>query len=813
MFKTYLTVLWRNLRKRKSYAIINLLGLATGMAVCMLLVLYIQNELGYDTFHEKGDRIYRLALERKYPGRSTFFGSIPPSIGKVVQQDFPEVRAYTRLMNVAQGGLLMTAGDKTFEETHVLEVDSNFFRVFSVEVLQGDVHEALSKPNTVVLTEKTAIRYFGSAEVALGKTIVQDGGRKLLVGSVVRDWPEKSHMTFDMLLSMMNATFDPDPDYYDLYTYTYLLLKNGTSARVLESKLPQIVTKYVAGSIQQGFGESYEQFVHEGNGYRYFLQPLPDIHLTSELEDELKPTGSLRIVTLFSLVAAFILFLACINFVNLSTALSLDRAREVGVRKVFGSDRKTLIGQFLSESVFLGFLSTLLGVVIYVLLVPVLNRITGESLNVTWLLRPERLGIVIGMGLFVGALAGLYPALVLSGFQPITVLKGRLKSSRRGLALRNGLVVFQFSVSIILIICTLVINRQMGYVLEDRLGFRKDHIITVKQIWKAGEHANAFVQEVGTIPGVHTVSLCSDLPGQEPLASCAMQIVGTRVSRTQETLYADDQYANLLGLHLREGRFFDPAFPTDSFALVLNQSAVRDFGLKNPIGARITSTETFFNPPGGKTQTVYTVIGVVDDFHFQSLHRSIAPLVIANRSRFGGYNLGIRVEGNHLENALAQIQSIWKGFDAKYPMRYSFLDQDLADQYKVETTSRRIFTVFSMLAIFIACIGLFGLATYATYQRTREVGIRKVLGASTGSILYLLTRSFLRLVLIALCIAVPVAWWAMHGWLQDFAYRTSLSWWIFGLAGVGTLVVAFSTISFQTVRAALMNPVKSLRTE
>jgi len=820
MYRNYFKVMVRNFLKRKAFTLINLFGLATGMAICLLLALYIQNELGYDNFHERGDQICRLAMERKYPGRSALRGGIPKSIGQAVKTEFPEVLESTRVLNIGYNGIKVTAGEKLFTEKAVLMVDSNFFRVFTGIFLQGDVNSALQKPGTAVLNETTAKKYFGSVENAMGQPIIVDEFRKCIISGVCRDWPEKSHFQFSCLLSTSGLDGLNTQDYVYFGPYTYLLLDRHASATALESKLPRIVDKYVSGTIARIFGEPYDKFIAEGNGYRYFLQPIKQIHLHSELEDELRPTTSLRIIVLFGSIGAFILFLACVNFINLSTALSVERAREIGIRKTFGSRRHELMGQFLSESVFLSILSMLVALLFVVLLTPLLNRLSGSSLTFTYFLHPFRLLSVFTFSIFVGIIAGLYPAFVLASFDPMMVLKGRFKSNRRGIALRNGLVIFQFSISVILIICTVVVNKQMHYMLGDDLGFRRDHIITVDRLWqmrtpdRSEDPQKAFIGEVSKIAGVEEISECSGLPGNDNSAGGGTWVaLDNNASRTQKTSQVDDRYLSLLNLQLKEGRFFSKAFATDSFALVLNESAVKDFGLENPIGARLISKEAGFNPRDEKEQWFFTVIGVVKDYHFQSLHKKIAPLIFMNSNKFGWGSAGIRVKGDHFKTTVADIEKTWKRFDPKDDFRFSFLDQDLAAQYKFEETEQKIFTIFSLLAILIACIGLLGLASYSTIQRTKEISIRKVLGAMPGNIIMILSKDFLTLVIIASLIAFPLAWWAMHSWLQGFSYRVDISWWVFLLAGSIAAMIAMLTISYQAIKASIANPVESLKTE
>ena len=814
MLKNYISVMFRSLLKRKVFTFINLSGLAIGFAVSILLLLYIQYELGYDSFHQRNEQIYRLALERKYPNRTALMGEIPIPIGPAVKNEFPEVEESVSILNFAGNGAKIRVDDKSFEDKEILAVDSTFFQVFSGDFIEGDINTALHKPGTAVLNESTARRIFGSPQNALGKSLIINGFLTVTVDGVCRDWPEKSHIKFNILFSSLGLNTGVQ-NYYDLITYTYLLLNKNASAELLESKLPLIVEKYVSGEIQQGFGISYEQFIKEGNGYRYFLQPLTKIHLYSQLEDELNPVGSIQRVYIFGGIAAFILFLACINFINLSTAVSVDRAREVGIRKAFGSRKNTLVWQFVSESIIFCLASFVVAILLVVIFAPILSDISGTNISIHNLSDPWDIVLTIAFVFIIGAVAGLYPAFVLSSFKPISILKGNFKSTSKGLALRNGLVIFQFSISIILIIFTIAVNVQMKFMLGDRLGFQRDHIIVLDGLngqISNGEQIpkNRLVEEVSKIAGVDDWSRCSDLPDGRGFASLAMQAVDTKTSRTQKTIFVDERYTRLLGMKLKEGRFFSTDFASDSMSLLLNEQAVKDFGLKNPIGAKITSTESFFNSRDGKTIYTYTVVGVVKDFHFESLHRKITPLVMANTGRFGWGMVALKIKGDHFKSTLNYLEKVWQQIDPKSKPKYYFLDQSVASLYQAEKSEQKIFTLFSFLAIFIASIGLFGLSTYAIHQRIKEVSIRKILGAAPTNIILVLSKDFMILIGISMLIAFPVAWWVLDKWLHQFAYRITPGWGIFMLGGTIALIIAALTIGFQAVKTAKDDPLKSL---
>jgi putative ABC transport system permease protein len=813
MLKNYFNVAIRSLLKRKGYTLINVLGLATGMAVCLLIVLYIQSELGYDSFHKNGDSIYRVALDRKYPGRSTSYSMIPQSIGEAIQHEYPEVLQCTRLFNfLGNGNLFVKIGDKVFEEKRVLLADSNFFNVFTAKLLKGDPATALRKPNTAVINETTAKKYFGSVENAIGKSFESDNAAQFMISGVCKDWPDNSHFIFDMLIADATFPFIHQPNYTNFSAHTYLLVNPNTSPTALEAKFPHIIEKYVSGEIGRSFGVSFQQFQAAGNGYHYYLQPLKKIHLTSDLEGELKPNGSIKAVYIFSVIAVFILVIACINFINLSTARSVERAKEVGIRKTFGSEKKSIIWQFLLESVLVSLLSMIVAVLLIVLLLPLFNKVSGKELTTAYFMEPLKIISLVGFAILVGIVAGLYPAFVLSSFKPIMVLKGKFKSNKYGTALRNALVVFQFAISVILIICTIIVNRQMQYMLGDKLGFRKDHIIEIERADLLGDKSKSFNNELAKISGVETVSNCSSLPGQGGFFGSAFQVVNSKQPMTGRAVIVDDQFALILDLQMKEGRFFSKQFAIDSLALVLNEKAVEELGLKDPIGARLTTPD--FNGQNGE-ETIYTVVGVAKDFHYQSLHQKIEPLVFVNAEKFRGAmgTTAVRIKADNFKSAVEAIGKIWKQFVPEKPFHYDFLDRTLANQYLAEQTTERIFTVFSVLAIFIACIGLLGLAAYATQLRMREISIRKVLGASAGNIARMLSKDFLKLVLVSVVIAYPLAWWGMHSWLQNFAYQTNMSWWIFLVAGVIAAMIALLTISFQAIKAALSNPAETLRAE
>ena len=818
MLTNYIKIAWRNLLKNKLNTVINITGLSIGMTCCILIVLYVVDEQRYDQQWPNGDRIYRMALERKYPDRSTQYAVIPQSYAAVVKKEIAGVEDVVRLFSFnANAPTLFKYESQVFEERNVLVADSGFFRVFQVPMLQGNRDKVLNRPNTVVLTQKTASRLFGRVN-PVGKVIDIVQGPKLEVTGICDDLSENTHFTFDFLVSAVGPPDAAQPDnFIGFSAYTYLLLKPGTRPETVQAKLPALVEKYAAGQVQRNFGVSFREYLKAGNGYFYFLQPLAGIHLNSHLEAELGANGSQTLVTIFSLIAGFILLIAAINFMNLATARSIERAREVGIRKSLGSTRQQLAVQFLTESVLLSLFSFALAVGLVVALLPAFNNLAGKHLSAGFLLG-WRMPVLVLLAVGIGLLAGSYPAGVLSAFEPIKVLKGssgpafRFTATRQGHLLRNGLVVFQFAISVILIICTLVVFSQLHYIQTKELGFTKEAVITIQGAGFLDKKTVAFKEELSRQAGVEQVGGSSALPGEQNYFGITFRRTGETETITGRGLMTDDAYLPAMKMTMLAGRSFGKTFD-DSLSVILNEVAVKEMGLVNPIGKRIVSPENFGQRGG--PEVTYTVVGVVKNFHFSSLHDRISPLFILHDRWFGRTNnqIVLRVKATNPQAVIAQAEALWKRYLPEQPFHYSFLAANWDTLYQTEQVSERIFGVFSLLAIFIACMGLLGLAIYVIQQRRKEIGIRKVLGASIIGIVTLLSKDFLKLVLIAIVIASPLAWYAMSQWLQSFAYKIDLEWWVFVLAGFLAIGIALITVSFQSIRAALMNPVKSLRSE
>ncbi len=818
MWQNYLKIAWRNLLRNRSYALINILGLAIGLACFMFIALYVQDELSYDRWQEKGDRIYRMALERKYPGRSRHYAIIPSGYGEVMDKEFPEVEKVCRLFAFDQFGLIVRKGNEVYKENEVIWADSTFFQLFSIPLLSGDPRAALTKPNTAVLTESLARKYFGE-EDPVGQVLdLPEADQGLEVTGVCADVPENSHLRFSLLVSSFTLNFlaeEDAPNFINFSAYTYLLLKPGASPEQLERKFPKMVVKYASGQILNRYGVNYEEYQRQGNGYHYFLQPLPDIYLDSKLEAEIRPPGSRRQVYFFTAIALLILVIASINFMNLATARSASRAREVGIRKTLGSGRRAISMQFLTEALLIGLVSGLLAYCINLMALGQFNDIADKALSIERLYSWPFLLTLIGASMITGLLSGIYPAIALSAFRPVEVLRGKIMQQTKGAGLRNALVAFQFTISIFLIACTVVVYRQLAFTQNKDLGFDKEQVISLKGADNLTAQENETMKEaLQKLPGIAAVSGCSSQPGQQYFG-VSFQPPGAEEMTTGSGLIVDEGYVECMSMQVVAGRSFAEAF-ADSLSIVINEAAAREMELAEPVGTRLTSPDDFLNDSTAEN-TLYTIVGVVEDFHFQSLHHPISPLfLINNRQNFTpevDNLITARLEAGNVQHTLRRVEQLWKELHPELPFQYSFLDRDWAELYDKEIAARKVFGLFSLLAIFIACLGLLALAAFTVEQRTKEIGIRKILGASVLGILGLLSRDFLRLVFLALALATPLAWYAMKRWLDGFAYHTTLAWWAFALAGALAVGIAFLTVSYHSLKAALGNPVEALKTE
>ncbi|HEY1054071.1 MAG TPA: ABC transporter permease [Emticicia sp.] len=804
MFSNYLTIAFRNLWRHKGFTAINVLGLAVGLASCLLIVLFVSHELSYDHYHANADRMYRMTLYGKMDEKEIKLAYTAEPAGPALLRDFAGIESMTRIRN--DGGLLVKNGKDVFKEEKIAFVEPNFFSFFSIRMLKGNMAKALIDPKTVVLTETTARKYFGMAD-PIGKTLTIGNLGIFQVTGICKDIPSNTHFHYDMLGSFKSV--NRGDKWLASGAHTYVLLREGYTLKQLEAQSQALVNKYVSSEINQFFGMSFIEFQQKGNHLSFPFQRVTDIHLHSNLDDEIEANSDIKYVYIFSIIALFILLLACVNFMNLSTAGSAGRSKEVGIRKVLGSVQTQLVSQFLTESVLLTLLALLLALVFIILLLPGFNNLTGKVFTLGSVFNGRVISATILSCLLIGLLAGSYPAFVLSSFKPITVLKGKVQASFRSGWLRNTLVTGQFVVSIGIIIATIVANQQLTFMQNKKIGFDKEQVLVLHETQVLGEKLNAFKNELSKLSPVVRVSLAGFLPaGISRKSIDGVQVKnGNRVTTHRtKSYYVDEDYLPTLGMKIAQGRNFSKAFLTDNSAILINEAAAKVFGFKNPINQQVSLTG---DGSDGSKKT-YTIVGVIKDFHFESMHQSIAPLMMF----YGGDNsqLALRIKTDDIQGLLQNIEKQWKA-KTDNPFVYSFLDERLNAMYQAEQRIGDLFGIFAGLAIFISCLGLFGLAAFATHQRTKEIGVRKVLGASIPSIVALLLSNFLKLIFIAILIASPIAGYVMSQWLHDFAYRIDLSWWIFVLAGVLAILVAVLTVSYQTIKAALVNPVKSLKTE
>ncbi|HET6254482.1 MAG TPA: ABC transporter permease [Puia sp.] len=814
MFRNYLKTAFRNLRKNKGFTAINIIGLSSGLAVCLLIILYVTDELGYDRYNVNADRIYRLDADIFYNNTGYTGADCPKPLAPALLNDNPQFEQMVRLSYM--GDIMVRKGNNYIREHHYAFADSTFFKVFTVRMLAGDPNTALNEPNSLVIDETTARKYFGESNVpedVVGKTLELENHTICKITGVFKDMPRQSHFHFSFIRPFRDAVIGDD--WLGQNCIGYVLARPGQSREFLQSRVNATVNTYIGKAMQAELHESIQNMERQGAHFRYRLMPLLDIHLHSNKIAEFEPNGNIVYVYVFSFIALLILAIACVNFMNLSTARSANRAKEVGIRKVAGSSRGQLIFQFLTESILLSMFSLLLALGVALALLPMFNQLSGKQLYAEMLYSSCILPLMLGLVLTVGFLAGSYPAFYLSSFRPIQVLKGKIAAGFKTSWLRSSLVVLQFFISIGLIIGTLVIYRQLTYIRNRDIGFDRNQVLVVQNAYTAGDAIKPFRQSLLKLSGVVDATLTNNLPtnpgNYSQNAWYRDQQLSAKNNVLLTNLYVDEHYIPTLGMHIVAGRNFAPAeFRTDSMGIILNEAAVQMLEFKDPINKKLYA-------PGAQDSTgaykldEYHVVGIVRDFNFTSMHEKVQPMIMNLADNRG--SLSIRFKGGDIPSLVQKVEAGWRRIANGAPFSYTFLDNDFNTIYKSEAQMGRLFITFAVFAILIACLGLFGLVTYAAEQRMKEIGIRKVLGANVGGIVALLSRDFLWLVGIASIIAFPVASWAMSRWLQSFAYRTTISWWIFAAAAAAAILIALVTVSFQTIRAALANPVKSLRSE
>lgn len=797
MFRNYFKVALRNLWKNKSASFINVLGLTIGLCSCLLIGLYIQHELSYDNFQKNGDRIARVIMEYKFDGGTEFKkGNFTSArVAPVFKQQFPEVEAGVRMTDYDR---IVQYKDKLIDEKLFFYADPSFFNIFSFRLIQGDPHNLINAPRQVVLTESTAKRYFAD-ENPVGK-ILKVGSEAALyqVTGVIQDYPSNSQIKFDFLASWSSLNkLDEEKSYWDANYTTFLLLKNNHTIATLQAKIATFMSKEMSG---------------QGATINYSLEPFDQIHLHSPYPG-FEPNNNIVYIYILEAVALLILIIACFTYVNLNTARSMERAREVGVRKVVGAENKQLFWQFLGESVMLCTVSTILSILVAIFLLPAFNQLTEKQLSIQAFISVPFIGGALSLILFVSLLAGTYPALILSNFQPVKVLKGAFKNTGSGQWLRRSLTVFQFVISVVLIVSTFIMQKQLSYIQNKRLGYNRDHVLVLPMDSRMMDRIDLIKQEFKSNSNVLSVARCTNLPTS--IVSGYNMRSATMPENQQIAVTAnviDEDFIKTIGLQIVAGTNFTQQDIRDvsssdenknKYHFILNESAARQLGWtpQQAIGKKMFMDAS---RPG-------YVKAVVKDFNFESLHTAIKPLVLFPEDR--GYALLLKVKGNDLPQTISFIDSKWKELVPYKPFEYHFLDEYFNKLYSSELRLGKVLTIFAAIAIALASLGLLGLSSYSAKQRIKEIGIRKVLGASATNIATLLSVDFVKLVLIAICISVPIAWWMMNEWLQGFAYRTQMSWWIFVFAGGSAVFIALATISFQSIKAALTNPVKSLRSE
>lgn len=812
MLRNYLKIALRNLFGQKVFSFINLFGLTVGLACCLLISIYIIDELSYDRYHENADQIYRVTrnfIDRD--GSTTLhLGHVAPPFGPLIANDFPDVEEVTRLLNAT---LTFRYEDKTFTEDHIYFAESNIFDVFTIPVIAGDPNTALENPFSIMLSETMAEKYFGE-EDPIGEQLLVNGQMNANVTGIFADFPDNSHMhpAFLVAFNTLRA-----PEIYgeeNLRTNwgnnsfsTYLLLPEDYPAESLEAQFPDFLDRHMP------YDPSAENARKPSEWTTLFLNKMTDIHLYSNLDSEIEENGNIRRIYIFSAIAVFILLIAGINYMNLATARSATRAKEIGIRKVAGAHRRELMWQFLSESVLMTLLAMGLAILLAQFCLPVLENLTGKTLTLgsffNYWYFPVGLLVLTAL---VGFMAGIYPAVFMSSFQPVRVLKGVFKPGGGNVALRKVLVVAQFSISIILISSTGIVFQQLRYMQQKALGYDREHVITMPYHEDLSESYDAFRNDLLSNPNVKEVARSTRIPTGRLLDSwgAASAQVGDSIIQSNVSLKSvaiDYNFVDVYEMELAAGRNFSREYSTDdSTAFIINETAARAIGWP--------TNEEAIGKPFRYASREGTLVGIFEDFHFESLHQQIQPMIFMMPDTTGWFeNMSIKLTGQNMGTALTHIEKTWNQFLPQFPYQYTFLEENYEQLYEAENRQGQLFTIFSGIAIFVACLGLFGLAAFATSQRTKEIGIRKVLGASVSSVVLLLSKDFLRLVVIGLIIATPIAWLTMSNWLADFAYRINIQWWVFALAGILAILVALLTVSLQAIKAATSNPVESLKTE
>ena len=810
MISNYLKIALRNLTKNKLYSFINIFGLAIGLTCFLLISLYVLDELSYDRQFKDAERIYRVNSDIKFGGTEQRMAVSSDPFGATLKKDYAEVEQYVRIY-ANNSRRFIKKGNEFLVENDCLHADSTLFDVFSLNMLEGNSKTALIAPNTLIVSQTTAKKYFGNTS-ALGKMLtigVRESVEYTITG-VYEDMPTNAHFQANMIFSFKSINDYNFGNFLSHNFYTYIKLRKGIDYKQFEKKFDVVVEKYILPQAKVFMNiKSMNDFEKAGNYLHYSLTPLLDIHLKSDRIYEISSNSDIQYVYIFSIVALFLLLIACINFMNLSTARSANRAKEVGIRKVMGTQRSNLILQFMSESVLTSYLAFGVSLVLTILLIPYFNDISGKQFSLKSLFQLQYLPFLIFLPLVVGILAGYYPSFFLSSFRPIEVLKSKLNANFKRSNFRNTLVTFQFVTSLVLVISTVIIYQQLNYIQHKNLGFSKDQILVVTGTSSLRDNNNVFKEEVKKIAGVKNATFAGFLPvanSSRSDNSFSTEAVMTAKNAFNMQIWGiDEDYIPTLDMKILKGRNFSKAFSTDSSAIIINEQAAKLLGFDEPIGKKLYTRNESNQVVG------LTIVGIVKNFHYQSMRETVGPLCFQySRS---AWVTAFKINTDEPQSLIKQVEAKWRSLAPEMPFNYHFMNESFDEMYRAEQRIGKISLIFAMLTVLIACLGLFGLITYIAEQRTKEIGVRKVLGASIWSIVQLLSKDFLKLVCIAFVIATPLAYYAMYSWLGDFVFRIDISAWIFVGAGIITLLIALLTVSYQAIKAALMNPVKSLKTE
>lgn len=810
MFKNHLKVAWRSLKKQPFFTFLNTFGLAIGMAGALLISLYIYDELSFDKMFADAERIHRVNIDVKFGGTESLMAEVSAPMAAAMVKDFPQVKLATRFNTTGNSLIRKSDATDNARETHTTYVDQTIFQMFGLDLLEGDVHTALNEPNTLVLTKTAAEKHFGSRK-AIGQTLVLNNTDTYTVTGVMDDLPKNSFLRdYSVFMAMSGLEDSEDTEWTSHNYHTFVKLVEGFKVSNFQEPLQSMVGTYVIPYAQRYFpGITEEQFKASGNHLNFSTIPLLDIHLNSDLEDEMSANSSMQNVYILSFIGMFLIVLASVNFMNLSTAHSLRRSKEVGIRKTLGSTKVGLLQQFLMESGLITFISLILAVAIAILVLPFFNSLAGRAIEIPFS-SPLFWAVLLMATILLGLVSGSYPAFFMSRFMPVKVLKGSGEKSIGGGKIRNSLVIFQFAISVFLIVSTLVVYQQLNFIQSKDLGFSKNQVLIIEDVFAAGERTTSFKESVKQLGQVANASLSGFLPTPSYRSNTSFFIDGSTEQENAINMQiwnVDMDYIPTLDMTLVAGRDFNREFAADSTAMILNESAVKILG-KTPeevLGIRLS------RDLGEEDANFSTVIGVVKDFHYESLRKDIGALSLAIGSSNG--SMAVKLEPGDYTNSIATIENIWKNLAPGQPFSYRFMDDAFNTTYEAEQNLGQIFITFTILSIFIACLGLFGLAAFNAQKRTKEIGVRKVLGASVSQISYRLTIDFLKLVGIGILISLPLGWFTMNKWLEDFSYRIEISWWVLMSAGLLAIAIAILTVSYQSIKAAVVNPVKSLRTE